>query len=97
VISHEQPGFGDILKTVRKETAEYAGRKCFMKASFDAPGVCSMYPGWNRVGIESKIRNALVVAGEINENDKKAAFKDWKTDIQSLTLTEWRAQSKKTY
>jgi polyhydroxyalkanoate synthesis regulator phasin len=40
-------------------------------------------------------RNALVAAGEMNEDDNKAAFKDWKTDIHSVMLTEWRAQSKK--
>jgi hypothetical protein len=31
----------------------------------------------------------------MNEDDNKAAFKDWKTDIHSVMLTEWRAQSKK--
>jgi hypothetical protein len=31
----------------------------------------------------------------LNKEDKKAAFKEWKTDIQSVTLVEWRAQYKK--
>jgi len=33
--------------------------------------------------------------GETNKGDKKAAFNGWKTDIQSVTLKEWQAQSKK--
>jgi hypothetical protein len=40
-------------------------------------------------------QNALIGAGEINEDDKNAAFEDWKTDIQSVTLKEWRVKSKK--
>ena len=39
---------------------------------------------------------ALLAMKEINEGDKtKAVFKDWKTDIQSVTLKECRAHSKK--
>ena len=45
--------------------------------------------------LRHSFRKALIAAGEIKEDDKKAAFKDWKTDIQSVTLKEWRAQSKK--
>jgi hypothetical protein len=44
--------------------------------------------------LQHSFRNALIAAGEINEDDKKAGFKDWKTNIQSATLKEWRAQSK---
>jgi hypothetical protein len=40
-------------------------------------------------------QKALIAAGEIGEEDKKAAFKDWGTDFQSVTLEECRAQSKK--
>jgi hypothetical protein len=35
-----------------------------------------------------------VAAGEIKEDDKKAAFKDWKTDIQAATAREWRTVKK---
>jgi hypothetical protein len=45
--------------------------------------------------LRHSFRKALIAAGEINEGDKKAEFKNWKTDIQSVTLKEWRAQSKK--
>jgi exonuclease III len=45
--------------------------------------------------LRHSFRKALIAAGEIGEEDKKAAFKDWRTDIQSVTLEEWRAQSKK--
>jgi hypothetical protein len=45
--------------------------------------------------LRHSFQKALVAAGEIKEDDKKAAFKDWKTDIQTVTAAEWRTQSKK--
>jgi hypothetical protein len=45
--------------------------------------------------LQRSFRKALIARGETNEDNKKAAFDTWKTDTHSVTLEEWRAQSKK--
>jgi hypothetical protein len=36
-----------------------------------------------------------MAVGETKEDNKKAAFDTWKTDVHGVTLKEWQAQSKK--
>jgi len=43
-LSPDQPGFNEVLQATRSQVA-YGGRKCFMKASFDEKGRCTVYPG----------------------------------------------------
>jgi hypothetical protein len=45
--------------------------------------------------LQHSFRKALIAMGETNEDNKKTAFDTWKTDVHSMMLEEWQAQSKK--
>ena len=50
-INPGEVGFKEVLTEIRKEKA-WAGRKTFMKASFDESGDCTMYPA--TAGVKAK-------------------------------------------